>query len=226
MSTIITLDLGQRMAAAQSVHTPLPISWTNRNTMPSIVPTWAQFTGLTDIQIKNLAAQIVYDYSTWNYQKIGANNELGGFQFTATTLENYGVLIAGSVKQHGNSAVNYLSCWIPLTQVVTKQGYAPWVHYATSLQSFLSYPVSQCQLAYKYIFDIYNELTKIGAIKTTDTADVIAGMIYVGWVLGVGTPTTATMPQGTGAYAWRFYNVGSGAQAYNSGRYSVTVLSS
>jgi hypothetical protein len=231
--TTITLDPGPRIASAQSVKNPLPPTWTHRDReMPSYMPTWANFGNkTTSLETRNLLAQIAYDHSGWNYKKIGPNNELGGFQFTTTVLEKYGVLVAGSTKTYGNNAVNYKTCWQPLTQIqqqINPQSpyYAPWLQYADSLSDFLSHNVSQCHLAYKYVFDLYNGLTKIGAIKTTDTDDVIMGMIYVAWNLGVGTPPTTTQTQGTGAYAWRFYNVGSGVQPYNAGRYSVTVLSS
>lgn len=58
-----------------------------------------------------------------------------------------------------------------------------------------------------------------------DTADVIAGMLYVAWTLGVGSPPTPFEPNGSGAWAWRYGAVGAGDNSFNSGRYAVEILS-
>jgi hypothetical protein len=47
----------------------------------------------------------------------------------------------------------------------------------------------------------------------------------VAWQLGVGSAATLNNSSGTGAYAWRYFNVGAGSSYYAAGRYAVVVLS-
>ena len=80
--------------------------------------------------------------------------------------------------------------------------------------------MAQDHLAYQYLNDLYVSATHVGAITHDDTADVVAGMLYVCWILGTGSRTS-----GTGAWAWRYNNTGAGTNVFNAGRYAVTVLS-
>jgi hypothetical protein len=72
---------------------------------------------------------------------------------------------------------------------------------------------------------LYSDCIKIAAIKINDTADVVAGMLYVAWELGAGTAATLNNTTGTGAYAWRYFSVGTGASNYTAGRYAISILS-
>ena len=219
------MDTGIQSASGQRVPTPLPVSWLGRPDTASKMPDWSTIFQLTTVETQNLLSQIGYDKSVWDYNKISTNNELGRYQFTSTTLESYGLLAKGSNAAYGNDCVNYLNSWRPVTIRKNTNSYANYIYNVTSLDQFLGSSVSQDQLGYQLLLDLYTGLRQINAIISTDTSDMVAGMIYVAWELGVGTAPTTNTPAGTGAYAWRFFNQGTGAAAYNSGRYAVTILS-
>lgn len=206
------MDSGFRQAIGIQIKNPLPVSWLNLAAAPPSVPSNSNFNRLSSVQIRNLQSQIAYDLSAWDYNKIGPNNELGRYQFSSTLLEDYSLLIPGSNKQFGNNCVNRQICWnaSPLTTKL-KSGYR---YNISSLQNFLISTAGQEHLAYQYLNDLYEALSKTNAITPDDTADTVAGMIYVGWALGVD-----------GAYTWRYNGIGEGANSYNSGRYAITVLS-
>lgn len=218
------MDLGIVNAARTSVPNPLPQSWIGRADAPLAPPSWTTIAQLSSAQIKNLLAQIGYDLSAWDYNKIGEHNELGRYQFTSTLLESYGLLAPGSNNSYGNDCVNYRTCWRPAYSRTDINSYANYIYNVTNLREFLNSTVSQEHLAYQYLIDLHTDLLKIDAILETDPPDVVAGMVYVAWQLGVGSGPNNANPQGTGAYAWRYYNVGSGADYYNSGRYAIVVL--
>jgi len=207
------MDIGIAQAAKQPIVNPLPISWINRADSPSYLPSWATIGQLTSAQVGNLQAQIGYDLSAWDYSKIGSDNELGRYQISPLTLEKYGILAAGANKAYGTDCVNYKTCWRQIA-VRSTNSYANYQYNITSLSSFLSSTVAQDHLNYQIIYDVYTELTRNGAVLSTDAAEIVAGMIYVGITLGTNE-----------AHAWRYANVGQGAKSFNSGRYSVTVLS-
>lgn len=214
------MDLGIQNASTQAPATPLPTAWLGRATAPFPRADWATIGALTSIQQKNLLSQMAYNFSTWAYDNIGSNNELGRYQFTATQLESYGLLAPGSYAAYGIDAVNYQNCWRAPTNT-----YADYLADVTNLLDFLSNKTAQESLANQVLLDLYNSCIRLNVIQGNDSDEVVAGMLYVAWMLGVGaTPTIAT-PTGTGAYAWRYFNVGSGATYYNAGRYAVVVLS-
>ena len=157
-------------------------------------------------------------------KKIGAKNELGRYQASAVTLEKYGILAQGSNAAYGIDCINYKTCWRQVA-VRSTNSYANYLYDITSLNAFLTSKVAQDHLNYQIIYDTYTELTQNGSILTTDTAEIVAGMISVGIALGTGSTGNSTNTVGSGAYAWRYYNAGQGANAYNSGRYAITVLS-
>ena len=208
------MDAGILAAAGIPIATPLPTSWLGRADAPLQPPSWAKIGPLTSTQIKNLLAQIGYDQSQWNYGLVGENNTLGRYQFSTTTLESYGLLVAGSNSAYGTACVNYRHCWNPVNFNHGRNNYENYFYNIGSTTGFLTTAVAQEHLAYQILADLYVELTNNLAIKKTDPAEVIAGMLYVGWTLGAA-----------GANSWRYNNAGAGAASYNSGRYSVSVLS-
>ena len=220
------MDYGQQQALQYPIPDSVPLSWLGRTTVPPIPPSWITIDTLTPTQIRNLMAQIAYDASDWDYTTIGGDNELGRYQLGTQTLEDYGLLAAGSNTAYGTNCVNYQHCWRPTAIRKNTNSYASYISHITSLQQFLLNTLSQEQLAAQIIYDLYNDLLKNGGIVDTDTADVIAGMLYVAWTSGAGLTPDTINPIGTGAYAWRF----SGADTdnyskYNSGRYTVLYLS-
>lgn len=214
------MDAGIKNAFRQAPLNPLPAAWLGRAEAPQSRPDWAVVPALTTTQHKNLISQIAYTLSGWDYAKIGTNNELGRYQASVQTLETYGLLVTGSYTAYGIDAVNYQHCW-----KASNNTYSEYLNNVTNQQDFLTNKAAQELLAYQRVFDLYNESVRINAIQGTDTADVVAGMIFVAWTLGVGVPASSTYPQGTGAYAWRYSNVGTAASYYNAGRYAVLVLS-
>lgn len=218
------MDIGPQNAKGQSVQNPLPPSWLGLPTAPLHIPDSAKIFQLTSPQVRALQGQISYDASGWNYQLIGSDNQLGRYQYNTQTLENYGLLAAGSNAQYGTDCVNYLHCW-KSTTIRGSNAFSAYTYNVTSLSAFLTSTATQDHLAYQIVYDLYNTLASLGAITQQDTADVVAGMIYVGWKLGAGSLPTNTNISGTGAYAWRFSGIGNGVAPYNSGRYAVATLS-
>jgi hypothetical protein len=214
-------------AKGLQVNQPLPLSWLGLATAPTTPPVWATFGDLSTTQIKNLQAQIGYIVSGWNYGAIGAGNVLGRYHFTPQQLENYGLLAAGSNAAYGNSCVNYIHCWRPTFVNNGTNAYQNYFYNVNSLQQFLTNTVAQEHLAYQLLFDLYTACYRNGTIVDSDTPDVVAGIVAVAWFIGAGTGPVFGNTQGTGAYAWRYYNVdGSVASSfYNAGRYSALVLS-
>jgi len=220
------IDYGIQAAAGLPILHALPLSWLGTAKMPAYPPGWGLTAGLTATQTQNLLAEIAYDQSQWNYQLIGTSNALGAYQVSTQTLENYGFLAPGSNAAYGNNCVNHQTCWRPTPKRNVNNSYSNYLNNTTSLTSFLSNTVTQDYLALQMIHDLYYGLTNIDAIQSTDAADVVAGMIYVAWTVGVGTPATNVNSSGTGAWGWRYNNVSTPltANAFNSGRYAVTVL--
>jgi hypothetical protein len=222
---MVITDIGIKKAQILQVVNPLPAGWLNLPIAPLNIPSWAYIYLLSPTNIRCLQAQIAYDFSAWNYAKIGSDNELGRYQFTGQTLENYGLLLKGSCAKFGKDAVNRVSSWQPATIRKNNNSYANYVYRVNSLYDFLNHPATQDHLAYQIILDLYTSLLQLNAITSLDSPDVVAGMVYVAWVLGAGSAPTIQYPNGTGAYAWRFSGAGDGARYFNAGRYAVTVLS-
>lgn len=206
------MEAGFLQAQSKIIVNSLPISWLGRADAPQTLPSWATIGHLTSVEVQNLLAEIGYDQSQWNYNLIGSNNELGKYQFSTELLEKYGLLAKGSNNAYGTDCVNYRRCW----QQVTLRGsnsYSNFLYNCTSLQSFLTTTISQEHLAYQVIYDTYTRLVNIGAILESDTNDVVAGMIYVGWIYG------------DASLEWRQFGVQDAARYYNAGRYAISVLS-
>lgn len=214
------IDVGFQQASGHAVVTPLPISWIGRPDAPLSLPAWANIDRLSSAQNTNLLAQIGYDKSTWDYTLIGSNNRVGRYQISTQLLEHYGLLAAGSNKYYGINCINYQKCWRPAT-IRNTNSYADYIYNITSLSGFLTSPASQDHLAYQILYDTYRTLTGVDAILESDSIDIVAGMIYVGWELGAGTQPSYGNPIGTGAYAWRYSGQDNGINAFNSGRYAV-----
>jgi hypothetical protein len=216
---------GQQAAAGTPIPNPLPVSWLGRIDAPPNPPAWAKVGVFTIVQISNLLAQIGYDVSQWNYNKIGTHNELGKYQFTTQQLEDYGLLAAKSNINYGTDCINYKHCWKPTVVDTGINNYENYFYNVKSRSEFLALSVAQEHLAYQYFVDLYTDCTANGVILDTDPLDIVAGLIYVAWALGPGAAATASNSNGTGAWAWRYNNIGAGANSYNSGRYAIKVLS-
>lgn len=218
------MSLGFKEAAGYPCLTPLPREWLGRADAPITPPGWANLGVLSSLQLRNLLAQIAYDLSTWDYAAIGENNKLGRYQLGTDLLESYGLIIAGANAEYGTNCVNYRHVWQPINKTGIND-YQNYFYNITSLYGFLDNPAAQEHLAYQYIVDLYTNCTNNNAIQSTDSADVVAGMIYVAWILGAGNSPMPSSVNGTGAWAWRYNNIGAGVNSFNSGRYSVLVLS-
>lgn len=214
------MDQGIIQAGKQLPLTPVPQSWLGKPTAPLTRPDWAVISQLSKTQTQNLLAQIAYDASQWDYTKVGANNELGRYQHSPQILENYGLIQTGAYDAYGSQSVTYQHCWRQRADT-----YADYLAEVFNLQDFLNNKAAQELLAYQRLVDLYKSAIRINTIQIQDTAEIVAGMLYVCWALGAGSVPTSSNTSGTGAYAWRYYNVGSGSTYYVAGRYSVAVLS-
>jgi hypothetical protein len=103
--------------------------------------------------------------------------------------------------------------------------YANYFYNVSSLYDFLNTTIAQDHLSYQKISDLYYAALGADVIVESDSTDIVAGMIYVSWTLGVGSSSNSGTQPGTGAWAWRYFNIGNGASSFNSGRYSATALS-
>jgi hypothetical protein len=217
-------NIGPQQSTTQGIENPLPISWLGRSDAPPSLPATANIYRLKAVEVQNLLAQIAFDKSKWDYNKIGPANQLGRYQFGTQTLENYGLLAAGANLHYGTACVNYTNSWRPVT-IKGSNSYGTYNYNVASLNGFLTSIVSQEHLAYQIVYDMYNSLVANNSIQESDTDDVVAGMLYVGWTLGAGAQPTSSTPSGIGAYAWRYSGIGNGTNSYNSGRYAITFLS-
>lgn len=218
-------DVGINNSLGQAITNPVPQAWMGRADAPAPTPMWVTIGPMSSTQVRQLQAQIGYDHSAWDYRKIGPFNELGRYQINSRTLEYYGLISSGSNAEYGYDCVNYQHCWNPIYIKNTTNPYSNYFYNNDSLSSFLASPIGQDHLCYQILSDLYTELYKIGAILDTDSADVVSGMLYVAWNLGVGTPTgVLDNPIGSGAYAWRYFGLGNGTKSFNRGRYASTQL--
>jgi hypothetical protein len=217
-------SVGFISAAGVDTASPLPPGFVGRADAPVLPPGWASIGVLTNVQVRNLQAQIAYDLSSWDIGKIGSQHELGRYQFSGRLLEDYGLLASDAYETYGNDCVNYRHCWTPIYINDGSNPYATYYYNVTSQEAFLTNQILQDHLCYQRLNDLHNQLLNIGAITTSDSADIVGGMVYVAWTLGVGTTATNNKPAGTGAYAWRYFNQGTGINSFNSGRYAVLSL--
>lgn len=213
-------DKGILQSAGESPNNALPASWLNRADAPGARPDYSVISIFTSAQQRNLLSQIAYEKSLWDYKKIGTTNNLGRYQISTIQLENYGLISAGSNAAYGNDCINYRNVWKPKVDAKSYYNFQ-----LTSLQDFLGNKMAQDYLAYQILYDLYTGASKIAVVKPTDSAETLAGMLYVCWELGVGTSPNRDSPTGTGAWAWRYKNIGSAGTYYNSGRYAIKVLS-
>lgn len=218
------MDIGIKSSIGKPIANPLPKSWLGLSSAPPGTPSWATVGPLSSTQTTNLQAQIAYDLSKWDYTKIGNNNQLGRYQFNSLLLESYGLIAAGSNKAYGSNCINYQYCWRPVYLSNEVYQYENYFYNTTSLDSFLSNNIAQEHLAYQRLVDLYVGLSAIDAILPSDATDIVAGMIYVAWILGVGSTPDKINPTGTGAYSWRYYGTNDAGAIFNSGRYAITVL--
>jgi hypothetical protein len=216
---------GQQAARGVPIPSPLPISWLGLVDAPPQPPNWAKVGKFSAVQIQSLLAQIAYNISGWDYTKIGASNQLGRYQFTTQQLESYGLLAAGSNQAYGTACIDYRHCWQPIVINTGINNYENYFYNISNLNGFITTTMAQEHLAYQYFVDLYTICVNSGVILLDDAVDVTAGIIYVAWTLGVGTNPTVSNPNGTGAWAWRYNNIGAGTNSYNSGRYAISVLS-
>jgi len=220
----MALDAGIRLTLGLPVASPLPVSWLGRRDAPPGVPAWAQSPVLSNKQMRALLGQIGYDKSGWDYYKV-SENKLGKYQFGAELLEGYGLLAPGSYEAYGADAVNYVHCWSSGSFRHSVTAYSSYIYNTPNLAGFLSNTIAQEHLAYQCLVDIYKNLLRIRAITTSDIAETVGGMLYVGWEIGTGEAVTIESQKGTGAFAWRYSGVGDGAVPFVSGKYAMTVLS-
>jgi hypothetical protein len=157
------MDVGIQQATRIAPPDPLPISWLGRSDVPPACPDWSVIAQLSAVQQRNLLAQIAYVTSDWDYAKIGNNNQLGRYQVSTQTLEDYGILTKDSNKSYGIDCVNYQHCWRAPAGT-----YAEYQTEVLNINDFLTNSSAQELLSYQRLIDLYSGCIKIGVIKTND----------------------------------------------------------
>ena len=161
---------------------------------------------LSQFETKALMAQIAYSESAWNYRAKNSLNYVGRYQTGAAVLSDQGYIKREYFKQYRNGAVNRPDAWTGKDSI-------------TSLDDYFNNKGVQERAMYTLMQSNYKTMVRIGAIKSSDDKQTVAGMLQVAHLLGAA-----------GAKTWR--NTGGGADAngtsgenyFNKGRYAVNTL--
>jgi hypothetical protein len=196
-------DIGPDGALGKPPSKPLDPSWLTRDDAPNPP---GGVGNLSQYETKALMAQIAYSESSWNYRAKNSLNYVGRYQTGAAVLSDQGYIKKEYFKQYKNGAVNYPEAW------TGKDG-------ISSLDDYFNNKGVQERVMYDLMQSNYKTMVRIGAIKSTDDKQSVAGMLQVAHLLGAG-----------GAKTWR--NTGGGADAngtsgeayFNKGRYAVNTL--
>ena len=198
------LDSGPRAAVGQSVSSPVPRNYLNRDDTPNppggIGP-------LSQLQVKALMTQLAYSESSFDYKRTNSLGFAGKYQFGAPALVDVGYIkLAAQRTYSGNSSLNYPTSWTGRDGV-------------NSISEWLTNKTAQENAMFALLNKNYNFLTGSGGIKNGDDFCTVAGMLCVAHLLGA-----------TGAINWRRTGSGqdanqtSGTTYYNRGRYAIDVL--
>jgi hypothetical protein len=196
-------DPGPDGALGKAPLKPIDPSWLDRPDAPNPP---GGVGNLSQFETKALMAQIAYSESSWNYRAKNSLNYVGRYQTGAAVLSDQGYIKQEFYKQYRNGAVNYPSAW------TGKDG-------INSLDDYFNNKGVQERVMYELMQSNYKTMVRIGAIKSGDDKQTVAGMLQVAHLLGAG-----------GAKTWR--NTGGGADAngtsgeayFNKGRYAVNTL--
>lgn len=198
-------DPGPDSAQGKPVSGALDPAWMNKADAPNppggVGP-------LSQYETKCLMAQIAFSESAWNYKAKNSLNYVGRYQTGAAVLSDQGYIKKDYFKQYRNGAVNQATAW------TGKDG-------ITSLDDYFNSKSVQESVMYSLMQSNYKTMVRIGAIKSGDNKETVAGMIQVAHLLGAG-----------GAKQWRFTAGGAdangttGATYYNKARYAVNTLAS
>jgi hypothetical protein len=196
-------DPGPDSAQGQAVKGPLDPGWMNKPDAPNppggVGP-------LSQYETKCLMAQIAFSESAWNYRARNSLNYVGRYQTGAAALTDAGYIKMEYFKQYRNGAVNNDGAWTGKDSI-------------NNLEDYFNNKGVQESVMYSLMQSNYKTMVRIGAIKTGDSKETVAGMIQVAHLLGAG-----------GAKSWRFTAGGAdangttGAVYYNKARYAVNVL--
>lgn len=167
--------------------------------------------GLTQLQVKALMLQIGFALTGGNYTSIDSYNQLGKYLINSFHLVTKFYLKEDYFETYGNQGTN-----AAIHQNISWSG----KNSIYSLADYFTAVDTQESVMYQLLADYYEELTKLGAIKSGDKPATIMGMLFV-----------AHMSSPVIAAQWRSTGIGNSIDGtklgtyYGLGRYAGVVLS-
>lgn len=198
-----TTDAGPNAAKDKKVERPAPSRLINdtNTTAPK------QGLGpLTPEQLRAWKIQTGYAESGLVYDKTNQFGYLGKYQMGAAALADLGYIKLDAYRLYGQRALDYPSSWTGRDGIASKG-------------EFLSSSSVQENAMDRLASINYNRMVQSGTIRSSDSADMVAGKLSVAHLLGSGGASTWTRT-GLGQDA----NNTSGTRYYNEGRYAVIQL--
>jgi mannose-6-phosphate isomerase-like protein (cupin superfamily) len=198
-------DAGPLECTGKGVKNQVDPSYMYRRDNPT--PT-REVGNLDDTQVKALKTQIAWNESRFDYgaTERARGNFLGKYQFGSAALVDQGYIKPDAYAKYGTSAVQYPSSW------TGKDG-------VNSKDAFLTNTAIQERSMDNLLDRNYKAMVRNGAIKPTDDASTVGGMLSTAHLLGAG-----------GAKTWRQTGVGqdanrtTGGTYFNAGRHAVNTL--
>jgi hypothetical protein len=161
---------------------------------------------LTPEQLRAWKIQTGYAESGLVYDKTNQFGYLGKYQMGAAALADLGYIKLDAYRLYGQRALDYPSSWTGRDGIASKG-------------EFLSSSSVQENAMDRLASINYNRMVQSGTIRSSDSADMVAGKLSVAHLLGSGGANTWTRT-GLGQDA----NNTSGTRYYNEGRYAVIQL--
>lgn len=196
-------DPGPESALGKSALKPMDKTWLDKPDAPNPP---GGIGNLSQFEVKCLMSQIAYNESGWNYRARNQFNYIGRYQFGAMALTDQGYIKAEYQKKYGQNAATRPDAW------TGKNG-------VSSMEDWLNNGGVQENAMYVLLKSNYKTMVNIGAIKSNDDKQTVAGMLQVAHLLGAG-----------GAKEWRRTGGGkdangtTGATYFNHGRHALTNL--
>lgn len=156
------------------------------------------FKPLIQSDVNTILNAIGSEVSSNNYSKIGEDNELGKYQFTAATLINLGYVKRPTDGLVDNTILDNNEYWTGKNGIVSKT-------------SFLNSSNIQEQIAQEQFKRIYDTLVRQGKVKETDDRAIVGGLIASGFIVGTKNADKLDKKTTAGEKARTYFTLGNAA---------------